>query len=509
MPENPRPGAIFAGYRIERALGSGGMGTVYVARHPRLPRSDALKILSVAHADHPEYREYHARFLREADMAGRLNHPNIVAVHDRGVEHGRPWIAMQYIAGTDAGELTRGGAGLAPEHAVHIVEQAARGLDEAHRRGMVHRDVKPANILIAPSAGQPDRVLVTDFGIGWAAGETTQLTQEGTVLATIAYAAPEQLSGHRVDHRADIYALGCTLYELLTGAKPFPRPTPAAVMHAHLADPPPRATAMRPELPAGLDGVLARAMAKDPSHRYPSCGALAAAARAALGGVMIPAPDARATGRGRRRVLAVGALVAAGALAAAAVALLRNPGGDQGGTTAGPASATTASTSLTTSAPATGVGDWGSHEYMTDAFPGLLPVSPDAAGPGGIRCVALDPERVPVNLDLPASGVTKIHCNGDKNPVELMVVRCNADRSKNEPVTLESGMTIVGQDSWERSTGSGRMVWGDVAHPRRAGQAGVLVVSFDDAGRSFCQVMAYGGNSGQELLERWWPTAPL
>ncbi|WP_280398114.1 serine/threonine-protein kinase, partial [Nocardia carnea] len=289
----PRPGSVFAGYLIERVLGGGGMGTVYLARHPRLPRYDAIKVLSAEHSADPGYR---ARFIREAELTARLNHPNIVAVHDRGVEGERLWIAMQYIAGTDAAALVRADISADPRRAVGIVVQAARGLDEAHRAGMVHRDIKPANLLVDAAAGRGDRVLVTDFGIGRAASESTALTEEGAVLATLAYAAPEQLRGLRVDHRADVYALGCTLYELLTGGKPFPRPTAAAVINAHLVEPPPRPSAVNPALPPELDIVVAHALAKDPEHRFATCGALAAAAEAALSGIRpaTPQPGARA-----------------------------------------------------------------------------------------------------------------------------------------------------------------------------------------------------------------------
>lgn len=272
-------GAVFAGYRIERTLGSGGMGTVYLARHPRLPRSVALKVLDpIAGAD-PEFR---ARFQREAELAVQLDHPNVVEIYDRGAEGDLLWMSMRYVAGPDVAELIRrAGGGLPAARAVEIVAQAAAGLDSAHRRGLLHRDVKPANLLVADDDGA-DHVFVTDFGIARSRADDSGLTEAGALLATLGYVAPEQIRGDTLDHRADVYALGATLHQMLTGALPFVRTTPAAVLGAHLMEPPPRPSAAVPGLPAALDAVIATAMAKDREQRYPDCRALATAARAAL-----------------------------------------------------------------------------------------------------------------------------------------------------------------------------------------------------------------------------------
>ncbi|MFC8046621.1 serine/threonine-protein kinase [Nocardia sp. NPDC057353] len=277
-----RPGEVFAGYRILGKLGAGGMGAVYLAQHPRLPRRDALKVLDPGlGAD----REFRARFEREADLAARLEHPNVVAVYDRGAEGETLWIAMRYVDGVDAAELIRRGpAELPPARAVRIVAAAARGLDAAHRHELLHRDVKPANIMVAVDDEGNDVVRLTDFGIARPLDAPTSLTVTGSVLATFAYAAPELLTGGQVDRRADVYSLGCTLFELLTGGKPFGSRQPAAAMAAHLFEPPPAVSALNPALPAALDGVIATAMAKEPDERYASCGALADAALAALGG---------------------------------------------------------------------------------------------------------------------------------------------------------------------------------------------------------------------------------
>lgn len=280
-----QPGASVAGYRIVRRIGAGGMGVVYLADHPRLPRQDVLKLLPAHHLDDPQFR---GRFDREADLAARLKHPNIVTVHDRGVADGQPWIAMEYVPGTDAAALV-GSADMSPRRAVHIIDDAARGLDHAHRHGMLHRDVKPGNILVTPDPDREfgERALLTDFGIARLALEGTDLTRTGEVIATVAYAAPEQFTGGPVDHRADVYALGCTLFVLLTGEKPFAMDSAAAVISAHLHTPPPPASRHVPGLPPAIDAVLARALAKDPAQRYDSCRAFSAAALHALA----PAPD--------------------------------------------------------------------------------------------------------------------------------------------------------------------------------------------------------------------------
>ncbi|MFD5174179.1 serine/threonine-protein kinase [Nocardia sp. NPDC058379] len=327
------PGASLAGYRIERRLGGGGMGAVYLARHPRLPRHDALKVLDARLAVEPTFR---ARFEREADLAARLRHPNVVQIFDRGVDGDRLWIAMQFVDGLDAAQLLRHGlAILTPARAVRIVVEAAKGLDYAHRQGLLHRDIKPANLLIARTDDGADEVLVTDFGIARSMGETTSLTSAGSVLGTLAYAAPEQLEGDPLDVRTDVYALGGTLYELLTGFVPFQRDSPAAMISAHLIEAPPRPSAGNPALPPAMDAVIARAMAKNPRDRFASCGELADAAVAALAGTMpdtplsaetlvsrsaeLPAPPGKPRSRARAILVGVGAAAAVAGLTAIAV----------------------------------------------------------------------------------------------------------------------------------------------------------------------------------------------
>jgi eukaryotic-like serine/threonine-protein kinase len=280
------PGSEVAGYRIVRVLGSGGMGSVYLAQHPSLPRRDALKVLSAELSRDPDFR---ARFVREADVASALDHPNIVAVYDRGETDSQLWIAMQFVDGTDADNALRAGT-MTPQRAIHVVGEVAKALDHAHERNVVHRDVKPANFLVSGEVGPDERVLLGDFGIARALDDVG-LTVTGAVMATVAYAAPEVLSGQTFDRRADLYSLGCTLFRLLTGKTPFSAANGmAAVMMAHLQAPPPRVTDHVP-LPRGLDWVIATAMAKNPGERFRSGADLAAAAAAALqdtAGVGVP-----------------------------------------------------------------------------------------------------------------------------------------------------------------------------------------------------------------------------
>ncbi|MEV6767029.1 protein kinase [Nocardia sp. NPDC051030] len=281
-----RSGDVFAGYVIERELGRGGMGSVYLAKHPRLPRLTALKLLNQEMFSDNEIR---ARFIREADLVAQLDHPNIVTVYDRGTEGEQLWISMQYIDGVNASAVNPGS--LPPPRAAQIIAETAKALDYAHGRGVLHRDVKPANILLARSssrAGTGERVYLTDFGIARLRDDTGHLTQTGTVTATLAYASPEQLTGATLDGRADQYSLACTLFQLLTGAVPFEGTSPAAVIRGHLQQPPPPISAQRPELPRALDGVLGRALAKRPQDRFRSCAEFAAAVERALAAPRTP-----------------------------------------------------------------------------------------------------------------------------------------------------------------------------------------------------------------------------
>ena len=231
-------GEVIAGYTILRSLGAGGMGEVYLAQHPRLPRRDALKLLSASVCSESEYRQ---RFNREADIAATLWHPHIVEVHDRGDVDGQLWISMDYVEGTDAGRLLaeRYPDGMPPDEVVRIVAAVADALDYAHQRGLSHRDVKPANILMADPDTEAERIMLADFGIARWIGEPSALTGTNMTVGTVAYSAPEQLKGEEIDGRADQYALAATAFQLLTGAPPFQHSNPAVVISQHLtADPP-------------------------------------------------------------------------------------------------------------------------------------------------------------------------------------------------------------------------------------------------------------------------------
>ena len=333
------PGEVFAGYTIVRFLGSGGMGEVYLARHPHLPREDALKILRPDIAD----EGFRQRFIREADLAAALSHPHIIGVYDRGEFEGQMWIATQYVDGTDAAELMRERfpVGMPAAEASAIVTAIASALDYAHDRGFLHRDVKPANILLS----QPDRdgqrqVYLADFGIARPLADPNGLTATNLTVGTVAYAAPEQLMGNDLDGRANEYALAATAFHLLTGTAPYQNSNPVAVISQHLSAPVPALSERRADL-AGLDAVFQTALAKDPAQRFDSCGQFAKAfaqqaGTGAVGGqptqagitvaapmvleqtTVAPSPPADAPRRKRlRRALITGAtLVAAAAVAA-------------------------------------------------------------------------------------------------------------------------------------------------------------------------------------------------
>ncbi|TFV57365.1 serine/threonine protein kinase [Mycobacterium sp. PS03-16] len=274
-------GATFAGYTIVRLLGTGGMGEVYLAQHPRLPRRDALKVLPATVSADTEYRE---RFNREADIAATLWHPHIVGVHDRGECDGQIWISMDYVEGTDAAQLLRDRHtdGLPPEEVAAIVRAVADALDYAHQRGLLHRDVKPANILLTRPESGEHRILLADFGIARWVNDISGLTATNMTVGTVSYAAPEQLMGGELDGRADQYALAATAFHLLTGKPPFSHSNPAVVISQHLSSAPPAPGAHRAEL-AAADPVFARALAKDPGDRFERCADFARALTHQLG----------------------------------------------------------------------------------------------------------------------------------------------------------------------------------------------------------------------------------
>lgn len=262
-------GDIFAGYTVLGMLGSGGMGEVYLVQHPRLPRREALKVLPEAMTADAEFRE---RFKREAEIAATLYHPHIVEVHDRGEFEGQLWIAMDYVDGTNAAQLMRKRfpAGMPAGEVLSIVTDIAGALDYAHQRGLLHRDVKPANILLTNPEDGEQRILLADFGVARQLGDSSGITVTNLAVGTVAYAAPEQLMGSDIDGHADQYALAATAFHLLTGAPPFPHANAVAVISQHLSAAPPKLSDRRPEL-ARLDGVMSRALAKEPADRFGQC----------------------------------------------------------------------------------------------------------------------------------------------------------------------------------------------------------------------------------------------
>ncbi len=293
-PDVERPiGSTFAGYRLDRLLGRGGIGVVYRATQESSNRAVALKLLRSTVAGDPVFR---SRFLREARLSGELAHPHIVPVVETGEADDVLYLAMQYVDGVDlAGVLAEHGP-LHPRLMAEIVEQLAGALDAAAELGLVHRDVKPANVLIAVTADHPHAYLA-DFGVSKLVSSQSGLTATGVWVGSIDYAAPEQLQSQPVDPRTDVYALGCLLYEGLTGQVPFPRAREVDKLMAHLAEDPPRPSQVRPGIPAQLDLVIAQAMAKAPGERFPSAGALGAAAleACAQAGPAPPWPSALST----------------------------------------------------------------------------------------------------------------------------------------------------------------------------------------------------------------------
>ncbi|MEX2420796.1 MAG: protein kinase [Actinomycetota bacterium] len=319
-------GSEFAGYRIESMLGRGGMGVVYLAEHLGMGRKVALKVLAPDLAEDERFRE---RFVRESRLAASLEHPNIVPIHEAGEVDGVLYIAMRYVEGSDLKQAIRDQGRLEPLRTSAIVDQVASALDAAHARGLVHRDVKPANVLLTPD----DHAYVSDFGLTKRAVSVSGLTETGQLIGTIDYVAPEQIKGDPVDHRADVYSLGCLLFECLTGHAPYPRDIEVGVLWAHVETPPPSLTEERPDLPPAVDDVVALAMAKDPAERTAAAGAVAAGFRSALGlevspvglpTVRRPKPKPK---KPRRRMVVAAAVAGVALLAAAGMFFLSQGGG--------------------------------------------------------------------------------------------------------------------------------------------------------------------------------------
>ena len=263
-------GETFAGHVIRAVAGRGGMGVVYRAEWDG--RDVALKIIA---PELSQDREFRIRFAREYRAEASINHPNVMRVLGAGAKEGRLYVTMRYIDGTDLERLLANGNRLPPARAAGLIGQVAAGLDAAHERGIVHRDVKPANVLLEAD----DHAILTDFGLMKNLNSKIQLTMAGSFVGTCNYASPEQLLSTGVDARTDVYALGCMLFQALTGQVPYPRGSSAATMFAHLEAPVPSVTSVAPDVPAGFDAVVSRAMAKDANARFASAGELGRAAQ--------------------------------------------------------------------------------------------------------------------------------------------------------------------------------------------------------------------------------------
>ncbi|WP_228975869.1 serine/threonine-protein kinase [Streptomyces sp. DH12] len=263
-------GRRVAEYRIEAEIGRGGMAVVYRATDLRLGRTVALKLLAPELARNDTFRR---RFAHESRVAAAIDHPNIVPVFEAGETEGLLYIAMRYVPGQDLRALLDRAGPLPVAVAVRIAVQVASALDAAHAHDLVHRDVKPGNVLVAEGtdSDRPEHVYLTDFGLTKKSLSLTGFTSVGQFVGTLDYVAPEQISGRPVDGRCDVYSLGCVVYETLAGAPPFRRDDDMALLWAHQYDPPPPLSGERPGLPAGVDDVLAKALAKAPDDRYASC----------------------------------------------------------------------------------------------------------------------------------------------------------------------------------------------------------------------------------------------
>jgi serine/threonine protein kinase len=300
-PPDARTGEVVGGYRLDSLIGSGAMGTVYIATDTASGDRVALKVLTREIAEDDRFRR---RFLRESALAASLDHPSVVPVLAAGEQEGILYLAMAYIEGSDLRAILRAEGRLEPDRTLSLVEQVASALDAAHGEGLVHRDVKPANILVAPDESG-EHAFVCDFGLARHASSASSLTTDRGLVGTIDYIPPEQIEGGEIDGRADVYSLACVLFECLSGARPFDRESELSVVFAHLNEPPPAITDHASELPSAFDAVFATGLAKSPADRYRTCGDLLVAARAAQRGKVVTP-----TRRRRRRL----AIAAAGAV---------------------------------------------------------------------------------------------------------------------------------------------------------------------------------------------------
>ncbi len=364
-------GTTVGGYRVEALIGRGGMGAVYRAVEEGLERQVALKVIAPELASDERFRE---RFLRESKIAASLDHPHVVPIYQAGEDDGVLFLAMRYVEGTDLARVIAEEGALEPRRACAFLSEVAEALDAAHEKGLVHRDVKPSNVLIAVAGGR-EHCYLSDFGLTKRSGSLSGLTTPGEIVGTLEYVAPEQITGDALDERADVYSLGCVLYETLTGQSPFPRATDVALLWAHVHEEPTPPSEARDGLPKELDTVFARALAKEPGRRYRSTGELVAATRSALR--LVEAPPAP---RKRSRLLLAGAaaLLALVGVAVAAAFVVRDR--DAGG--------------LSTVSPnAVGVIDPASNALVDEIPVGIAP-GPIAVGDGAVWVANVEDQTV-------------------------------------------------------------------------------------------------------------------
>ncbi|WP_125079453.1 serine/threonine-protein kinase [Mycobacterium sp. P7213] len=543
-------GTPFGRYRLVEVLGRGGMGEVWRAFDTGTERIVAVKVLPAHVAGDDAFQQ---RFLREAKAAASLNEPHVVPIYDFGQIDGRLFLAMRLVDGHDLQDLIAHGP-LTPDRAVAIIEQIASALDAAHRIGLIHRDVKPSNILVA----EDDFAYLIDFGIARVAGETG-LTSTGLTLGTWPYMAPERFRTGTVDARADVYALTCVLHQALTGQQPFPGDSLEQIATGHMFDPPPRPSAIRASVPAELDYVIATGMAKDPDERCATPKVLALAARAALSE---PTRWANVATRGvtpskladsysaaapteaaptlsaafaptqhapvetprdrilaskptrsfhpsepprlnRRTVFFAGGSVLLLLIAVIGIGILTSTNDDSRviyPRSKSPISTSTASalpptsrTFATTAIPAPDQSWELPAKDIVQRFAGLLPPTPDGTAYNGVVGCQYRPN---------SPGGEQIACGSSD---ERLFVSCNKSRATRHPDPLNPQYSSdIHIETWSRGASSGRVRWFT-----QYGKSGWVQVWFDDADRNFCEISSIGGHSGLGHYEAWFPNAPI
>jgi serine/threonine-protein kinase len=448
--------AMLGPYRLEGLLGRGGMGEVHRAFDTRRGRAVALKVLPPELARDDNFR---TRFRRESDSAARLQDPHVIPIHDFGETEGRLFIDMRLVDGIGLDQIIASGP-VEPRRAVALIAQVAEALTDAHAHGVQHRDVKPSNILVTRS----DFVYLVDFGIARAIdGDVTALTQSGATIGTLAYMAPERFEGGLPDSRSDIYSLACTLAECLTGRRPFEATSLPSLMKAHLTAAPPRPSLERRDVPAAMDDVIARGMAKDPAARYPTARDLAAAAQYALHQWGLPAApvqtgpagppatlvQATATPPRRSRVLGLVASILAVAVGSGVIGFAL-------GHSAGSAQAQVAASSGPASTDSTSSGS------MSSDSPSLPASTGPAAGPITPRVTTAPVAPAPSGGGRPATYVYTVESN---YPVTIIYIDSNGDQitvsSVDAPWTLDVSTAAWGADARPMLTAGSTSTKGD------------------------------------------------